>query len=55
MMFMLGRRGMENSSHRADWPGPSWRRIRSVTVRSEEAGGGVSVVVGFIAGLLYSI
>jgi hypothetical protein len=26
-----------------------------VTVRSEEAGGGVSVVVGFIAGLLYSI
>lgn len=46
--FIFGRRGTANSSHREGWPGPSCRRIRNVTVLSDDAGGRGSVVVGFI-------
>src|SRR5690242_5033717 len=51
MMFICGRRGTENSSHRAGLSGPSCRRMRMITRRDSPlscAEAVASVTVGFI-------
>src|SRR5262249_29905226 len=59
MMFICGRQGTANSSHRKGLPGPSWRRMRMMILRCDwplpsvgAAGVIASVTGGFITGIV---